>query len=306
MFASISIDVDSLRFYRAIHGLGSRPEPNDPIYTVALDRFFGLLEEHQIPATLFLIGADAPEQADRFAPGKKLGCEIASHSFDHDYRLTERTVPEIVKDLVAADAALRPIYGEPIKGFRAPGYNVTSELLGEVRDLGYRYDSSLLPAPAYFGARAAAIGFYGLIGRPSRSLPGDVRQFFGPLDPYWMDPEEPWISREKAAARLVELPMAVEPFTRAPIIGTTWGVMPPWMREAIAKITLKKLKHFNFELHAIDFLDRSDGEALAELSKSQRDLTLPASQKIAAFSGLFRRLKDERPVVTLAQAAEMI
>ena len=44
--AAVTIDVDSLRFYRAIHGRSGAPLPlsEDPIYTVALERFYALSE----------------------------------------------------------------------------------------------------------------------------------------------------------------------------------------------------------------------------------------------------------------------
>ena len=46
-------DMDrSIRFYREIHGLAPREEDDDPIYSIALPRFWSLLEEVGVPATL--------------------------------------------------------------------------------------------------------------------------------------------------------------------------------------------------------------------------------------------------------------
>ena len=89
--AAISIDVDSIKHYRAIHGLPDQPIEDDPIYTIAMPRFWELLANAGVPATLFLIGADVGQHADAFAPVGETGSEVASHSWSHDYQLTARS-----------------------------------------------------------------------------------------------------------------------------------------------------------------------------------------------------------------------
>ena len=65
---AITIDVDSLRFYRMIHGLeGALPIAEDPIYSTAMPRSFYLLSELGIRATLFLACPDA-HQAPALGP----------------------------------------------------------------------------------------------------------------------------------------------------------------------------------------------------------------------------------------------
>ena len=96
--AAISIDVDSLHHYLAIHGLSAPAPDEDPIYTVAMPRFFALLEEVGVPATVFLIGRDVGPHLEGLRVARRLGCEIASHSYSHDYRLFERSRAEIRRD----------------------------------------------------------------------------------------------------------------------------------------------------------------------------------------------------------------
>ena len=300
--SAISIDVDSLRFYRQIHGLGpDTPDQveGDPIYTVAMRRFWDLLEQSGVPATLFLIGADAAVHPSAFSRREESGSEIASHSHTHDYRLSRRSVSTIREDLRQADEVLRKLNdGRALAGFRAPGYNVSKALLEAVLELGYSYDSSLLPSPWYFGARSVAISAYQVLRRPSASITGGPRQFLGPLAPYRTSAERPW---RPSAGPLVELPMACEPLTRIPLIGTSWILFPKRLRQALLKSALARLDAFVFELHAIDLLDRTDSPELSELAKSQADLRIPAATKIAAFAELFHRLSDETEVCTLAE-----
>ena len=305
MRASISIDVDSLRFYHQIHGLPERPPEDDPIYTVALPRFFELLERLSVPATLFLVAEDAAKHPAAFAPIAPSGSEVASHSFHHDYRLSQKTEGEIRADLAAADRALVPLNGgRPIAGFRAAGYNVSPALLEAVRTLGYRYDSSLLPAPAYFAARATAIGLYRLRGRSSQSLVGRYAQFAGPLEPSRMEPETPWT--ESSSGLLWELPMAVEPTSRVPLIGTALSALPAQVFEKLLNRALLRLSFFNFEMHAIDFLDETDHPSLRELGPHQKDLRVPAATKLERLAALFSRLKDSAEVATLAAHTEAL
>lgn len=305
--AAVTIDVDSLRFYRQIHGLAApagaaaQTLATDPIYTIALPRFWALVEEARIPPTLFLIGADAPAHPAAFAPARALGAEIANHSFAHDYRLTAATPEAIADDLARAHAALAPLApGGEVCGFRAPGYNTSAPLLEGVRALGYRYDSSLLPSPAYFAARAAAIRLYAALGRPSRSLAGDVRAFAGPQTPYWAEPARPW---RRAEDGILELPMACDPLTRLPLFGTSWVLAPARLRDGALRRALARLPLLNFEMHAIDLLDASDPGVGTDLAAAQRDLRVPARTKIEAFRTLFRTLADRARVSTLGGAA---
>lgn len=302
MQAALSIDVDALRFYGAIHGLDPIEPEADPIYETGLPRFFELLEDAGVPGTVFFIAEDV----ERAGPGLKrgletTGSELASHSLTHDYHLSRRPKDQIRADLEAAKVRLEAVSGQPVLGFRAPGYNTSAALLEVVAELGCVYDSSLLPSPIYWAARAAAIARYALSGRPSQSLVGDLRAFAGPRRPYRTRCEAPWRPNEHGP--LLELPMAVDPLTRLPIIGTSWALLPEWMNRGMLERALRSRRPFVFEMHAIDLLDGSDPGIPPALAAVQPDLKRPAKEKIARFRTLFRRLAGECEVRTLADLA---
>ncbi|MGF1509134.1 MAG: polysaccharide deacetylase family protein [Myxococcota bacterium] len=291
--AAVTIDVDSLRFYRQIHGLSdaaSRAEAleRDPIYLSALPRFWELVSD--LPCTLFLIGQDAAVHPTAFTPVRATGSEVASHSHAHDYRLSRRHPEDIEQDLVEAERVLTPLNGgrRPV-GFRAPGYNQSPPLISALVARGYHYDSSLLPSPMYFGLRAGAIGYYGLRGQPSRSLTGDARAFTGPLHPYRMRPSEYWQAHPTGS--LWEFPMSVEPRTRWPLIGTTWIAMPEGLRHRALRGLAKRKLPFVFEMHAIDLLDAA--EVPAELAARQADLKIPVADKLRRLRDLVRWLRED-------------
>jgi hypothetical protein len=303
--AAITIDVDSIRHYRAIHGLEAQTDEEDPIYTIALPRFWALLDELQVPATFFLIGADAPAYASAFEPLLNSGSEVANHSFDHDYRLIQKTSVQIAEDLQKAHDALQVLNGgRPLRGFRAPGYNVSADLLKCVIDLDYSYDSSALPSPLYFGARWAVIQAYRGLGRESQSLAGAWAQFASPLAPYHLRPDAPFSPRTDGP--LLELPIACQPFTRVPLIGTSLALLPNAIQTRFVQSALKRLSLFNFEMHGIDLLDASDHPTLKELSQYQSDLKIPARKKVDRHRRLFRELSSQAQICTLSQVAEEI
>lgn len=301
--AAVTIDVDSLRCYREIHGLDGPPLDADPIYTVALPRFFDLLEAHHVPATLFLIGADAPAHADAFARVGTTGAEIASHSYDHDYRLSLRSFDSIHSDLARANEALAPLSPDgQVVGFRAPGYNTSRAMIEASLAVGHHYDSSMLPAPLYFAARAAAIGGYRLRGRRSASLVGEARAFAGPLVPYNARAATPWAP--DPAGPVLELPMTVDPISRVPLIGTALTTFPSRLFDGMLRRALGTLPLVNLELHAIDLLDESDEGVPAALADVQRDLRVPWSQKSLRLNAVLETIRDAAEVVTLRDFAQ--
>ena len=306
--AAVTIDVDSLRFYAQIHGL---PEirGDDPIYTLALPRFARLIAGAGIHATVFAVGEDAARYPEAFRFVAETGSELASHSYSHDYRLSQRSSKEIENDLEKAEDALSPLCGPPprnektpagptIRGFRAPGYNVSSTLLSVLLRRGYLYDSSLLPAPAYWMARAVALGRYALLRRPSVSLLGHFSAFAGPLEPYRTTPEKPW--KPTPDGPLLELPMAVSSWARLPLFGTSWILWPTLLRHRLLDGALDRLPLINFEMHAIDLLGPDDPGVPKALIRAQPDLRISANQKLVLFSRLFSTLAHRTEVRSLA------
>ena len=303
MHAAISIDVDSLHFYQAIHGLKQQTAQQDPIYTIALPRYFELLDRCGVPSTLFLIAKDVETNLNILREGiQQTSSEVGNHSYSHDYKMTKWSEQDLRNDLNLAHQTLSHLFPEQsIVGFRAPGYNTSKVMLEAVADLGYVYDSSMLPSLPYFTARALAIGNYKLRNRPSSSLIGSLNAFKGPLKAYKTTPAKPW--KPEKQGTLIELPMAVEPLSRLPIIGTSWVLYPNWVKALFLSRAMALPAPFIFEMHAIDLLDKSDPGIPEAISSAQPDLQVPVSQKMQAFETLFRTLKAYREVHTMKDVA---
>jgi len=268
---SVSVDLDGLGCYAAIHGLSLRLDDRAlrAVPELAVQRFCDLFASCGVRGTFFVIGREAGIAPSMLASAAAAGHEIGSHSYAHDYALSRRTREEIAQDLALAERAIADACGRSPRGFRAPGYTLSPALLDAVRDRGYAYDSSLLPSPPYYALKAAALLAYALRGRRSQSILGSVGQLFAPRAPH-----------RRRGVR--ELPVATLPGLRAPVFGTT--VLPfPWLARGASAGG-----HFNLELHGIDALDRTD--VPPQIAAAQPGLRMPASARLRRLRGLLAAL----------------
>lgn len=239
---------------------------------LALQRLCDLFEALRVRGTFFVIGREAGIAPSSLKSAAGAGHEIASHSHAHDYALSRHKREEIARDLALAERAIVDACGQKPRGFRAPGYTISASLLDAVRDRGYAYDSSLLPSPPYYAAKAAALAVYALRRRRSESILGGVGQLFAPRRPH-----------RRRGVR--ELPVATLPVLRAPVIGTT--VLPlPWLARAGSAGG-----HLNLELHGIDVLDHSD--VPPAIAAVQPGLRMRAAEKLRRLRGLLESLPGE-------------
>ena len=303
--AAISVDLDSLGHYLRIQGLPETLLDDDARALVArkaVPRFLELFARAKVPATFFVIGADlaSTELQAALTTAHAQGVELASHSFSHDYAISRRSRADIEADLARCEEALARLGVTP-EGFRAPGYTMTPALLQAVAARGYQYDSSAYPAVPYYLAKAGVMATLATLGRPSKAILDSPKVLLAPRVPYRPSLEAPY---SRGASPLIELPMSVAPVTRIPFIGT-FATLMPW---PLVELTFRSLRHdalFNFELHAIDVLDESDGIPAA-LVRQQRDVRVPVSTKMERLGRLFSWLADDREPVTLAQAAQRL
>jgi peptidoglycan-N-acetylglucosamine deacetylase len=281
---SVSVDLDGLGCYAAIHGL---PQALDDralraVPEVALARFCELFAELRVPATFFAIGREVPIAPAALRAASQAH-EIGSHSHAHDYALSRLPPAAIAADLAACEEALAAAGIARPRGFRAPGYTLSAALIEAVRERGYLYDSSLLPSPPYYAAKAAALAWYAVRGRRSHSILGAPGQLFSRRGPH-------------LRRGLRELPVATAPGLRIPVIGTVVLAAPWTARLGWAG------RHLNLELHGIDLLDASD--VPPAIAAAQPGLRTSAARKAQALRQILRALPGEAR--TLEDAARLL
>jgi hypothetical protein len=275
----ITIDLDEIRCYHEIHGLDPPSGvAADAVYQRALPRLARFVEDLQLPATLFAVGQDLEGCADAVEVIKGLagrGCEVGNHTLSHRYDLTLLGAEEQASEIDGGADAIERAIGIRPQGFRAPGYNVHLGLLDLLADRSYAYDSSVLPCPAYYLAKTAAIGLANVRGRPSASIIGDPRALLSSGSPYRVGRDGVWTKGDG----ICELPISVVTALRLPLIGTSLALLGR-VGSAVLARSASRLRFINLELHGIDFVD-AEGDGVAYLAEHQPDLRVPLTRKLA-------------------------
>lgn len=306
--ANISIDLDGIAHYHAIHGLDGEADPT-AIYDVALPRFLACVEAHGARATLFVITSDLAHAgvADALRDAVARGHEVASHSHRHYYDLRHRDDATIDRELDESAEALEFHLGIRPAGFRTPGYNIDNALLRRLVDRGYRYDSSVFACPPYYAAKGAVMAALALRGTPSRSSMTHPAALIAPLQPY--RPSGRTFARPGRGADQLpiwEIPMGVVRGVRIPVIGTSIGALPPAGATALGRALMLGQNTVQLEFHGIDFMDYRDSAISEELTARQPDVRKDWRRKQASFDALFSAVGRRRSWRTLAQLCDAL
>lgn len=302
--ASITVDLDALPHYHAIHGLGAPPagEP-DPAYTVGVARLLDLFEEEGVRGTLFVVGQDVaqPAHADLLSRAHEAGHELGNHTFSHRYDLRTLSHDAQDEDIARGEEAIAAITGAAPVGFRTPGYNVDETILELLTRRGALYDSSVFPCPPYYAAKGLIMAARAAMGQPSRSAMTLPESLLAPIGPYKPERGRFW-RHDPKSPRPWEIPMALIPGLRIPVIGTSLHLLGE--RGFDAAWPLLRLAYpelFQLELHAIDFMDEHD-PGCAALAPYQPDLRVPWATKRARYQHVIARMRRHYSFAPLCEA----
>jgi hypothetical protein len=301
--AAVNVDIDGLYLYDRIHGhagvsgnpAGFEPAHHDPlVWRKGVPRFLDLFARAGCQATFFVVAQDIahPEVKAVLADVVAAGHEVGSHSLTHPYDLSRLGADAMAHELEEARDRLQQATGQAIVGFRAPGYVLSLALREAIVEAGHLYDSSRFPCPPYQAAKAAIIGLYRALGRPSGSVAEPPGVWFGPRTPY--------VDRLPSGRALLELPIGVLA-GGLPFFGTSLiaGQLPGWW--ALQPL-VARTDWLNFECHGIDLLDRVDDAVPARLHR-QPDQQVPLARKWPLFVQVLEQLQTTHDVRTLADWA---
>jgi hypothetical protein len=302
---SVTVDLDEIDCYHAIHGLEKPAAPvENIIYGRVLSRIAQFFEELEIPGTFFVVGKDLAKSGPSGSILRDVsnrGHEIGNHTMNHRYDLTELTPYEVENELNQGGQIISETIGKPPQGFRAPGYNIHLGIIDLLKHNGYLYDSSVFPCPVYYSAKAAAMGLKTMKGMQSASILGDPRILRAPVGPYRIGDEGVWTRGEK----FTELPITVVTPARLPFIGTSLAMMGRIPAVLLARLAAK-MSFVNLELHGIDFAD-ADGDGIGHLKEVQPDLRIPLTKRRETLAKVIKTLLDKgMEPVTLQNAANRL
>lgn len=121
---------------------------DDRCFTVIADRFFELSRRYKFKYTIFIIGQDLERRANREAVKRWAdeGHEIGNHSWSHFLNLGAMPLEEIRREVTRAHEKIAEVTGRAPRGFIAPGWSTSADLLKVLIELGYSYDTSAFPS----------------------------------------------------------------------------------------------------------------------------------------------------------------
>lgn len=147
-----------------------------------------LFEKHHVSSTFFVLGEIAQIFPEVIEEIYDLGHEVASHGYSH-IDLTKISLTDFEEMERKTCKILEKIAGETPIGFRAPFSRVNPAIISLLSEIGYVYDSSVVP---------------------SVGIPGWWNNYGASLCPYPVNVGE----RE-----FWEVPIAVFPYLRLPVSG---------------------------------------------------------------------------------------
>lgn len=277
----LTCDVDNLWIYEAEYGRKGRSRFYGHIYETALPQFCELVEQVNGRATFFIVGQDLELPACRafceFA--SKRGHRLANHSHTHAPCFGKMSVAEKKMEIQRADAAIRAVVNQPIVGFRGPGYWLDQDVVDILIQLGYLYDSSVLP-----GLGTGLMTLYSFAsGQRSRGKAYGIHAAASRKVTKLRERQEP-------DRYVLEIPIATATPLRLPVHSTILfmlGKRGDSYFERVAGRILAGGSPSAYLFHAIDLADLPDASPLRGVVKA---LDLPLSDRVRTISRVLERL----------------
>jgi polysaccharide deacetylase family protein (PEP-CTERM system associated) len=144
-------------------------------------KLLDLFSEKNVRVTCFFLGYVAERYPHLVKEALNRGHEIASHGYAH--RLIYTMTPQaFLEDAGKSKEILEGITGQAVNGYRAPGFSVTTDtpwFFEKLVEAGYRYDSSVFPAPRQHGGLNTKRYSPHLVAEKLMEFPITVADVFG-------------------------------------------------------------------------------------------------------------------------------
>ncbi len=285
---TLSLDLDNQWTYMKTHG---NPDwESYPSYLdVAVPRILEFLKERDIRITFFVVGQDAarPENQDALGQLSAAGHEIANHSYNHEPWLHLYSPEQLNDELARAEDAIEGATGVRVRGFRGPGFSLSTATLNTLKSRGYDYDATSFPnvlnplARAYFFSKSQLTDEQ---KKQRKALFGTFSDALRPVKPYRWDLEQ---------GELLELPVTTMPLFKTPIHfsylvylgGYSKALANLYTRMSIAMCRVTGTEP-SLLLHPLDFMGLEDKTGLEFFPA----MAMPVDTKLELMDGFFSLL----------------
>jgi polysaccharide deacetylase family protein (PEP-CTERM system associated) len=148
--AALSIDVED--WFHAANLAGVIPRGAWDTCELRVERntmrMLEILDASNARATFFVLGWVAERSAKLVRTIAEAGHEVACHG--HGHQLVYSLQPsEFRADVSRAKQYLEDLIGMPVRGYRAPSFSITDWAIPILQELGFDYDSSVVPTIAH-------------------------------------------------------------------------------------------------------------------------------------------------------------
>jgi polysaccharide deacetylase family protein (PEP-CTERM system associated) len=99
-------------------------------------------------ATFFVLGWVAEKCPQLVRAIAAAGHEVASHGYAHEFVYSLRP-SEFRSDVLRSKQYLEDLTGKPVRGYRAPSFSITEWAIPILQEVGFDYDSSVVPTVAH-------------------------------------------------------------------------------------------------------------------------------------------------------------
>jgi polysaccharide deacetylase family protein (PEP-CTERM system associated) len=111
-------------------------------------RMIEILDTCKARATFFVLGWVAEKCPSLVRKIAAAGHEVASHGYGHQLVYTLQPA-EFRSDVLRSKQHLEDLTGKPVRGYRAPSFSITEWAIPILHELGFDYDSSVVPTVAH-------------------------------------------------------------------------------------------------------------------------------------------------------------
>ncbi len=286
---TLSLDLDNQWTYMKTHG---NPDwESYPSYLdVAVPRILEFLKQRDIKITFFVVGQDAARESNHEALGQlsAAGHEIANHSFNHEPWLHLYSPEQLNEEFEKAEEAIERATGVRVKGFRGPGFSLSTATLNIIKNRGYDYDCTAFPnvlnplARAYFFSKSQLSDEE---KEQRKALFGTFSDALRPVKPYQWNLEQ---------GDLIELPVTTMPVFKTPIHFSYLvylGSYSKALANLYTRISIAMCRVSGTEpsllLHPLDFMGLEDNTGLEFFPA----MSMPVETKLALMDGFFGMLQ---------------
>jgi peptidoglycan/xylan/chitin deacetylase (PgdA/CDA1 family) len=296
--ALISIDVDCMHGHTENQAGNRRQRGRDDrfidiSYQFWLPRYLDLLAQLGLRSTFFLVADFARHPGNRPLINRLVaeGHEVASHSLTHCIELCSLDRAGKAREIIDSKNILEDLTGQPVVGFRGPGYAFDADIGRLLLENGYLYDSSVVPG-YLFPLYKKVFRLY------DRLVSGQA--IMQPNSPPLVK-KHPYVILGADGRRLVELPLNVLPLVPYPFISYVFTGAGKF--RFMYNLIRKKTPLVVHALHDFEFMDCGNPEEYTQSQAVDTVARQDLDSRLAMQRLILTTLAKERQIVTAREVA---